>query len=303
MASDVSLARSMKLVVDCGHATASRVAPALFRALGCEVIERDCDCDSALADARMLDPAQPKQLGALGEAVIAADADLGLGFDADGDRLGVVDSRGVFVAADRLLMLLAADVLARCPGSHIIYDVKCSRHLAPAIQRHGGRPVMWTSGQSNLKQKLRELDAPLAGELSGHIAFADRWNGFDDALYAAGRLLEVLALDPRASHEVFAELPAGLGTAELFLPLAHDETSRVMQSVLGMTDRLDAIQVSTIDGLRVEQPSGWGLVRASNTQSGLVFRFEADDEDALDSIQALFRHMIRTAAPGLGLPF
>jgi len=303
MAADISLARGMTLVVDCGHATASPVAPSLFRALGCTVIERDCECDSALADALMLDPAQPKQLGALAEAVVAAEADLGLGFDADGDRLGVVDSRGDFIAADRLLMLLAADVLARHPGSPIIYDVKCSHHLAPEIERHGGRPVMWKSGHSNLKQKLRELDAPLAGELSGHIVFADRWNGFDDALYAAGRLLEVLALDPRASHEVFAELPAGLGTPELFMPLMHDEAERVMQTVVGMADRLDGVKIITIDGLRVEHARGWGLVRASNTQSGLVFRFEADDQDALDRIQGLFRHMMHTAAPGLGLPF
>jgi len=303
MAADISLARGMTLVVDCGHATTSRVAPSLFRAIGCKVIERDCECDSALADAQMLDPAQPRQLSPLAEAVVAAEADLGLGFDADGDRLGVVDSRGAFIAADRVLMLLAADVLARHPGSPIIYDVKCSQHLAPEIERHGGRPVMWKSGHSNLKQKLRELDAPLAGELSGHIVFADRWNGFDDALYAAGRLLEVLALDPRTSHEVFAELPAGLGTPELFMPLAHDEAGRVMQSVLGMTDRLDGAEISTIDGLRVEHARGWGLVRASNTQSGLVFRFEADDQDALDRIQGLFRHMMHTAAPGLGLPF
>jgi phosphomannomutase/phosphoglucomutase len=303
MAADISLARGMTLVVDCGHATASRVAPSLFRAIGCKVIERDCECDSALADAQMLDPAQPRQLSPLAEAVVAAQADLGLGFDADGDRLGVVDSRGAFIAADRLLMLLAADVLARHPGSPIIYDVKCSQHLAPEIERHGGRPVMWKSGHSNLKQKLRELDAPLAGELSGHIVFADRWNGFDDAHYAAGRLLEVLALDPRASHEVFAELPAGLSTPELFMPLTHDEAGRVMQSVLGMTDRLEGAKISTIDGLRVEHARGWGLVRASNTQSGLVFRFEADDQDALDRILGLFRHMMSTAAPGLGLPF
>jgi phosphomannomutase/phosphoglucomutase len=303
MAADISLARGMTLVVDCGHATTSRVAPSLFRALGCKVIQRDCECDSALADAQMLDPAQPRQLSPLAEAVVAAEADLGLGFDADGDRLGVVDSRGAFIAADRLLMLLAADVLARHPGSHVIYDVKCSHHLAPEIERHGGRPVMWKSGHSNLKQKLRELRAPLAGELSGHIVFADRWNGFDDALYAAGRLLEVLALDPRASHDVLAELPAGLGTPELFMPLTHDEAGRVMQSVLGMTDRLDGAKISTIDGLRVEHARGWGLVRASNTQSGLVFRFEADDQDALDRIQGLFRHMMSTAAPGLGLPF
>ncbi|WP_242475574.1 phosphomannomutase/phosphoglucomutase [Thiohalocapsa halophila] len=300
---DISLARPMSLVVDCGFATASGLAPALFRALECEVTELDCDMDTEQAARRSLDPSQPKNLYALGDAVIGAGADLGLAFDADGDRLGVVDSVGKFIAADRLLMLLAADILARAPGSDIVYDVKCSHHLGAAVLHHGGRPVMCKSGHSFIKAKVRELGAPLGGELSGHIVFAERWNGFDDAFYAAARLLEVLALDPRPSTDIFADFAVGIGTPELFVPLAAGEETTIMQAVLGMADRLDGVDVNTIDGLRAEFDQGWGLVRASNTQPGLVFRFEADDQTALDKIQDLFRRMMELAAPSLELPF
>jgi len=300
---DVAIARVMTVVIDCGHATAGLVAPALFRALGCKVIELDCDCDPALADERMPDPAQPRHLHSVGDAVQSAGADLGIAFDADGDRLGVVDARGHVIAADRVLMLLAADVLARHPGSDIVYDVKSSHHLGAQILRHGGRPVMWKSGHTHLKEKLRETGAPLAGEFTGHFMFAERWNGFDDAFYAAGRLLEVLALDPRSTDEVFAELPAGLGTAELFVPLSPEESASVMEKVLGMADRLDGVEVNTIDGLRAEFDQGWGLVRSSNTQNGVVFRFQADDQESLDKIQDLFRRMMHLAAPQLALPF
>jgi phosphomannomutase/phosphoglucomutase len=300
---DIAIARGLSLVIDCGHATASLVAPALFRALGCDVIELDCDCDPTLADAHMPDPAQPRNLYALGDAVRNAGADLGLAFDADGDRLGVVDSAGHAIPADRVLMLLAADLLARQPGSDIVYDVKCSHHLGAEILRHGGRPVMWKSGHTHLKQKLRECGAPLAGEYTGHYMFAERWSGFDDGFYAAGRVLEVLALDPRPSSEVFAELPSGLSTPELFVPLPAAETRGVMDAVLGMADRLDGVDVNTIDGLRADFDQGWGLVRSSNTQNGLTFRFEADDKASLDKIQDLFRRMMDLAAPRLQLPF
>jgi phosphomannomutase/phosphoglucomutase len=301
--SDVAVARRMKVVIDCGHAAASLVAARLYDALGCDLVELDCDLDPALADQHMPDPSQPQNLYALGEAVIAAQADVGLAFDADGDRLGVVDSGGHFVAADRVLMLLAADVLARHPGSHIVYDVKCSHQLGSEILRHGGRPVMWRSGHSFLKEKMLELGAPLAGELSGHIVFGERWNGFDDALYAGARVLEVLALDPRPSAEIFAELPSAIGTPELFAPVTAGEEHAVMEAVLGMADRLDGVEVNTIDGLRAEFAHGWGLVRASNTQPGLVFRFQADDDASLDKIQDLFRRMMRLVAPRLELPF
>jgi len=300
---DIAIARGLTIVVDCGHATASVVAPRLLRALGCEVIELDCNCDPALADERMPDPAQPRHLYSLGDAVRGAGADLGIAFDADGDRLGVVDGEGRVVAADRVLMLLAADILARQPGSDIVYDVKCSHHVGAYILQHGGRPVMWKSGHSHLKQKLRACNAPLAGEFTGHFMFAERWNGFDDAFYAAGRLLEVLALDPRPSAEVFAEVATGMGTPELFVPLPADETSAIMDMVLDMADQLDGVEVNTIDGLRAEFDQGWGLVRGSNTQSGLMFRFEADDKGSLHKIQDLFRRIMDLAAPRLELPF
>ena len=301
--SDVAVARRMKVVIDCGHAAASLVAARLYHALGCDLIELDCDLDPALADEHMPDPSQPQNLYALGEAVIAAQADVGLAFDADGDRLGVVDSDGRFVAADRVLMLLAADVLARHPGTDIVYDVTCSHQLGSEILRDGGRPVMWRSGHSFLKEKMLELGAPLGGELSGHIIFGERWNGFDDALYAGARLLEVLALDPRPSAEIFAELPSAIGTPELFAPVPAGEEHAVMAAVLGMADRLDGVEVNTIDGLRAEFAHGWGLVRASNTQPGLVFRFQADDDASLEKIQGLFRRMLRLVAPRLELPF
>jgi phosphomannomutase/phosphoglucomutase len=303
VAEDITLARPLKVVLDCGFATACQVAPALFRALECDVVELDCDLDPARADQHMPDPAQPTNLYALADAVLGAKADLGLAFDADADRLGIIDSAGQFVTAERLLMLLARDVLARRPGSDIVYDVKCSHHLAGTILQYGGRPVMWKSGHSFIKQKMLELDAPLGGEYTGHIMIADRWNGFDDALYAGARLLEVLALDPRPSAAVFADFVVGMGTSELFVPLPSGEETGIMQAVLAMADRLDGVEVNVIDGLRAEFDQGWGLVRASNTQPGLVFRFEADDQVSLDKIQNLFRRMMELVAPRLDLPF
>lgn len=300
---DLAIARELRVVLDCGNATASLVAPDLLRHLGCEVIELDCDCDGELADRDIPDPSQPRKLHALTDAVRNAEADIGFGFDADGDRLGVVDALGSYISADRVMMLLAADVLSRLPGSDIVFDVKCSHRLAAEVLRQGGRPVMWKSGHSHLKAKLRELGAPLAGERSGHIMFADRWNGFDDAFYAAARLLEVLALDPRDSHEVFAALPAGQGTQELFVAMPTAEATAVISAVLAMADRLEGVEVNTIDGLRAEFDQGWGLVRASNTMEGLVFRFEADDKASLDRIQNLFRRMMELAAPQVELPF
>ncbi len=300
---DVHVAREMRIVVDCGGGTAVGLAPGLYRALGCKVAELDCDIAAMACEQRVPDPARPSSLDRLAAAVVARDADLGLGFDGDGDRLGVVDSRGRFVAIDRVLMLLAADLLKHQPGRDVIFDVKCSRHLGAEIQRHGGRPVMSRSGHSFLKHAMREHGALLAGELSGHILFGDRWNGFDDALYAGARLIEMLARDPRPSAEVVDDLPASMSTPELFAPLSPRQTTKAMQAVLDIAGRLDDVGVVTIDGLRAEIPSGWGLVRASNTQPGLVFRFEADDAASLDRVQDLFRDIMRQAAPGLRLPF
>lgn len=299
---DVALAHPMKLVIDCGNATASVVAPDLFRRLGCEVIELNCEIDAGFSDL-IPDPAVPEQLHDLGDLVVANGANLGLAFDGDGDRLGVVDSEGRYVAADRLLMLLAADVLARNPGSDVVFDVKCSRHLAEEIRRAGGRPVMWRSGHAPLKAKIRETGALIGGELSGHLIFADRWFGFDDALYAGARLLEILSLDPRPSHEIFTALPGGIATPELALPLAEGEPDRIMGQILKLANRLDGVDVILTDGLRAEFDQGWGLVRASNTQPQLCFRFEGDNPEALEKIQALFRRLMAKVSANLELPF
>jgi phosphomannomutase/phosphoglucomutase len=300
---DVAIARTQKVVIDCGNATAAVVAPQLYRALGCDLFEVNCNPEAGFPDGRVPDPTHPEHLGALQHAVVAQGADLGLAFDGDGDRLGVVDSSGKIIWPDRVLMLLAADVLSRHPGMDVVFDVKSSHHLAAEILRNGGRPVMWKSGHAPLKAKLRETGALLAGEWSGHIIFRERWYGFDDALYSGARLLEVLALDPRPSAEVFAGLPEAIGTPELFLHLAEGESAPIMAKVLEYADRLRGMSLCTLDGLRAEMPTGWGLLRASNTQPALVFRFEADNEAELAKIQDLFRGIMGSAAPELQLPF
>jgi phosphomannomutase/phosphoglucomutase len=300
---DVAVAYTMKLVVDCGNGAASTLAPRLYRGLGCEVVECDCDPQAGFPGGRVPDPSRPDCLEALRRRVVEEQADLGLAFDADGDRLGVVDSSGKIIWTDRVLMLLAADVLSRHPGTDVVFDVKSTHHLASQILSSGGRPVMWRSGHSPLKAKLQETGGLLAGEWSGHIIFRERWYGFDDAIYAGARLLEVLALDPRPTAEVFAALPEALATPELFLPLPEAEPARIMEKVMQYADRLDGVGVQTIDGLRADSHRGWGLVRASNTQPALVFRFEGDDEAALTEIQELFRRLMARAAPDLALPF
>ena len=300
---DLTVARRMRLVVDCGNGAAAQLAPSLYRALGCEVIELNCDPHGGFPGGQVPDPSQGANLRGLAAAVTAQGADLGLGFDGDGDRLGVIDAAGRFVAMDRVMMLFAADVLSRHPGSDIIFDVKSTHLLAAEVLRNGGRPVMSPSGHTHLKRRLSETGAPLAGELSGHVVFQDRWFGFDDALYAGARLLELLALDPRPSVEVFASLPDALGTPELFLPLAEGEAQRIVAGVLRLADRIGGVNVNTLDGLRAEFDHGWGLVRASNTQPGLTFRFQGTDPEALKMIQTLFRRLMERVAPDLALPF
>jgi phosphomannomutase/phosphoglucomutase len=299
---DVTLARGLKLIIDCGKGTAAAVAPTLYRTMGCEVVTLNCD-PARGADGPMADPSLPEATRALADLVVGRGADLGLAFDGDGDRLGVVDSSGHFIAADRVLMLLAADVLTRHPGTDVIFDVKCTRHLADVIRHAGGRPIMWRSGHAPLKNKLRESDALIAGELSGHIIFKERWFGFDDAIYAGARLIEVLSLDPRPTREIFAALPEALTTPELALELPEGESPHLMQRIMQFADRLEGVDLIRLDGLRAEFDRGWGLVRASNTQPKLTFRFEGDDPEALERIQTLFRRLMEQAAPGLSLPF
>ncbi len=298
---DVHLSRALRVVVDCGNGVAGIAAPRLLRALGCEVTELYCDVDGRFPNHHP-DPSVPENLEALRAAVLGGDADLGLAFDGDGDRLGVLARDGRVIWPDRLLMLLAVDVLARNPGARILYDVKCSRHLDAAIRAAGGEPEMWKTGHSLIKARMRETGALLAGEMSGHVFFKERWYGFDDALYTAARLLEVLAADRRDPTAVFAALPDSVNTPELHVEMGEGEHFRFMER-FAREAHFEGAAVRTIDGVRADFADGWGLVRASNTTPCLVLRFEAEDEAGLHRIQEIFRRRMLAVEPELALPF
>ncbi|MFN8837598.1 MAG: phosphomannomutase/phosphoglucomutase, partial [Burkholderiales bacterium] len=248
------------------------------------------------------DPAHPENLEDLVRCLRETDCEIGLAFDGDGDRLGVVTKRGQIIWPDRQLMLYAQDVLAHRPGGQIIYDVKCTRNLAPWIRRHGGQPLMWRTGHSLIKAKLKETGAPLAGEMSGHVFFNDRWYGFDDGLYTGARLLEILArtADPSA---VLEALPDASATPEIQIRTAEGENFRLVEALQKTAKFEGATEVITIDGVRVEYPDGFGLARASNTTPVVVTRFEAESPEALARIQAAFRAAIRAVAPDATIPF
>jgi phosphomannomutase/phosphoglucomutase len=299
--SDVKLARPMTIAVDCGNGSPGSVAPELFRRLGCKVIELFCEVDGRFPNHHP-DPSKPENLQDLIATLAKTDAELGLAFDGDGDRLGVVTKRGRIIYPDRQLMLFAADVLSRNPGAEIIFDVKCTRSLFPWIREHGGRPLLWKTGHSLIKSKLRETGAPLAGEMSGHVFFKDRWYGFDDGLYAGARLLELLSREKNASAPLEA-LPDSISTPELNVALEHEGENHALIAELQKTARFEgATDVNTIDGLRVEYPDGFGLMRASNTTPVIVLRFEADTKAALDRIRGDFRRVLEKARPGLTIP-
>jgi phosphomannomutase/phosphoglucomutase len=298
---DVHLVRPMKVAVDCGNGAAGQLAPILLRTMGCEVIELYCDIDGNFPNHHP-DPSKPENLADLIKAVQHYEADIGVAFDGDGDRIGVVDSGGKIIWPDRQMMLYSRDVLANKPGAEIIYDVKCSRHLHDQIVKRGGRPLMWKSGHSLMKAKLKETAAALAGEMSGHIFFNDRWFGFDDALYAAARLIEILSGDMRSSSDVFADLPDSINTPELHVPMAEGEGVRFVEQLFSQARFKDG-KIINIDGMRVEFADGWGLVRASNTTPVLTVRFEADSQDAMQRIQAQFRQLMLQIKPDIKLPF
>jgi len=298
---DVSLARPLKIVIDCGNGVAGAVAPELFRRLGCEVIELFCEVDGTFPNHHP-DPSQPENLRDLVNSVQATGADLGLAFDGDGDRLGVVSPDGSNVWPDRQMILFARDILQRQPGATVIYDVKCSRTLARAIQEAGGNGIMWRTGHSFIKAKLKETGAALAGEMSGHIFFKERWYGFDDALYTGARLLEILSGDKRPPAQVFAELPDSINTPELRIEMPEGEHFKLMEE-LAANASFPHGRINTIDGLRVDFDDGFGLVRPSNTTPILVLRFEADDREALARIQDQFRDLIRHTRPDVAIPF
>ena len=301
IASDVKLARPLKIVMDCGNGVAGAVAPELFSRLGCEVVQLYCEVDGSFPNHHP-DPSKPENLKDVITALRETDAELGIAFDGDGDRLGVVTRDGEIIYPDRQLMLFAADVLARVPGGQIIYDVKCTRLLAPWIRRHGGQPLMWNTGHALVKAKLKETGAPLAGEMSGHTFFKERWYGFDDGLYAGARLLEILSRSADACAPLKA-LPDSPSTPELNLKMAEGEPFALIDKLKAEGRFAGATERITIDGLRVEYPDGFGLARPSNTTPVVVLRFEADTPAALARIQAEFRQAITAVWPGVALPF
>jgi phosphomannomutase/phosphoglucomutase len=291
----------MRIAVDCGNGVAGELAPQLLKRLGCDVTELYCKIDGTFPNHHP-DPSKPENLVDLLAEVKKGGYDAGLAFDGDGDRLGVVSPDGSIIWADRQMILYARDVLSRHPGGEIIYDVKCSRTLAEAITAAGGKGTIWKTGHSFIKAKLKETGALLAGEMSGHIFFKERWYGFDDGLYTAARLLEILARDARTPQEIFASLPNTLNTPELNLKFPEGEHYKFMEQFLKQA-RLPDARITTIDGLRADFADGFGLVRASNTTPVLVFRFEADNQAALDRIQKQFRTLVLATKPDAQLPF
>ena len=296
------LPKPLKVVVDCGNAIAAKTAPILLRALGGEVVELYCEVDGRFPNHHP-DPSIPENLADLQAAVRAHQADIGLAFDGDADRLGVVTDAGEIIWPDRVLMPLAEEVLTHHPGAAIVYDIKCSGHLTRLIERLGGQPILWKTGHSLIKAKMRETGALLGGEMTGHFVHADAWFGFDDAFYAAARLLRLLARRGGSSDEFFAAWPDGFSTPELRLDMAEGEPFAFMARLAAQADFGPDARVITLDGLRVEFPQGWGLVRASNTTPSLVLRFEADDPAALAEIQDRFRRPLLALQPDLALPF
>jgi phosphomannomutase/phosphoglucomutase len=301
IAGDVKLARPMKVAVDCGNGVAGAIAPRVFRALGCQVTELFCEVDGTFPNHHP-DPAHPENLQDLIRCLRETDNEIGLAFDGDGDRLGVVTKDGQIIWPDRQLMLFAQGVLAEVPGGEIIYDVKCSRHVARHVRAYGGKPTMWRTGHSLVKAKLKETGASLAGEMSGHIFFKHRWYGFDDGLYAGARLLELLSrtADPSATLNA---LPNSASTPELHLKMAEGENFALIERLQRDAKFDGARDIITIDGLRVEYDDGFGLARPSNTTPVVVLRFEADTPAALARIQSDFRRVLLAAKPDAQLPF
>lgn len=304
IAKQIQLPRKLKIVVDCGNGVAGRVAYPLFSALGCEVIELYCDVDGRFPNHHP-DPSVAENLQDLIAAVNTHQADIGLAFDGDADRLGVITPHGHIIWPDRLMMLFSKDILHRHPGGKIVFDVKCSYHLPTVIKQHGGIPLMCPTGHSLVKSTMKKENALLAGELSGHIFFKENWFGFDDGLYSACRLLAILAAQPRTIDALFDDVPDSVNTPELKIPMADDQKFDFMATLthqLQHSADFSEANIMTIDGVRVEFSDGWGLLRASNTTPCLVARFEAQSEAALARIQALFKTQLNLIAP-LDMPF
>ena len=294
---DVALAQPPKVVVDCGNGVAGKIAPRLLEEMGCEVIPLYCEVDGNFPNHHP-DPAEPENLEDLITVVRAESADLGLAFDGDGDRVGVVTDQGEIIWPDKLVMLFAQDIVSRNPGADIIYDIKCSRHLNTLISDLGGRPIMWKTGHSHIKAKIKETGALLGGEFSGHICFAERWYGFDDALYSAARLLEIISADGRTTTELFDEYPKTFSTPELKIQTTEEDKFEIMGR-LEVGGQFGEGTLTTIDGIRVDFADGWGLIRPSNTSPVLSLRFEADTPEALERIKGVFQEQLATIDPAL----
>ena len=299
---DIVLARPMKVAIDTANGVTGKLAPELLRQLGCEVVELFTEVDGNFPNPSP-DTSKPDNYKSLIEAVQSQQAEIGIALDGDGDRIGVVTPKGEIIWADRLMMLFARDLLNRSPGADIIFDVKCSRELAKLISQHGGRPLMWKTGHSLIKAKLKETGAPLAGEMSGHIFFNDRWHGFDDGMYAMTRLLEILSLESADADAVFATLKTGVTTPEISIPVTDQSKFPLIEKLQAKAGEFSDGTPVIIDGLRVDFEDGWGLVRASNTGPTLVARFEGSSEAALDRIKDQFRQQLLDINPQLRLPF
>ncbi len=300
---DIQVERRLKVVVDCGNGIAGAIAPRVIEGIGCDIEPLYCEVDGTFPNHHP-DPSDLHNLQDLILSVKQLNADIGLAFDGDGDRLGVVTKNGEVIFPDRLLMLFATDILTRNPGATIIYDVKCTGHLQPLILQHGGSPLMWRTGHSLIKAKMKETDAALAGEMSGHFFFGERWYGFDDGIYAAARLLDILGSDPegRDPQQIFDTLPKGVSTPELKIPMREGEHYRFIEQFRARAE-FQGARITTIDGVRADWPDGWGLVRASNTTPVLVLRFDADTAEALKRVQDVFRAQLMKLDSSLPLPF
>jgi phosphomannomutase/phosphoglucomutase len=298
---DIAIAVPLKIVIDAGNGATGRIAPQLFEDLGCEVVPLHCEVDGTFPN-HPPDTSNEDNLADLVRMVQEQKADFGVAFDGDGDRLAVVTPSGRIVRSDLLLMIYAQDVVSRNPGADVVFDVKCSRNLTKLITRHGGRPVLWKTGHAFMKEKMAETGALLGGEFSGHMFFGERWYGFDDGMYAAGRLAEILSTHGNSLDEALADFPVSCNTPEILIPVPEEEKFQLIDKIVNNTD-FSTGKVNTMDGIRVDFAEGWGLVRASNTGPALTARFEADSEESLEAIQAEFRAQIGLVDPDLQLNF
>lgn len=299
--SDIQLAKPLKVVIDAGNGVASEFAPAIIRALGCEVIELYCQVDGAFPNHHP-DPAKLDNLKDLIQKVQETDANIGLAFDGDGDRCGVVDNKGQVLYADRQMMLYARDVLSRQPGAEIIYDIKCTALLPKVIEAAGGKATMWKTGHSYMKAKMRESGAALGGEVSGHMFFKERWYGFDDGVYTAMRMLEIVSKQSLSSADLFKTLPNAYNTPEIDIAFEEGEHYRFMEKVREVAD-FEGAKIFDLDGIRADFEDGWGLIRPSNTSPVIVLRFEGKTPQALHRIQGLFKAVMRRVDPEISIPF